>query len=119
MLLENPETVTRNEATEYVISSFFSFLLKSTQSKIEEPNKLYEIDQQTQAVVTAILEAQNNGLLGEIPVPKSTIKIQLKRRVSLAELSRFRRQFIQLAKVAPVGNSIAESFVIYLNANLF
>jgi len=106
LLFDNTEPLQKNTATEF--------------AKIEEPNFLYEMDQITQSIITVILETQGN-MLGEIVVPKSKQKVLLKRKVSLAELNRTRKQFLKMvtSKSEKVGTSIGDSFVIYLNANLF
>jgi len=89
-------------------------------SKIEEPNFLYELDQITQSIINSILEAQHTlNMMGQITVPNSTQKVSLKRNVSMAELSRLRRQFIKLNSIKPIpSNTIGDNFVIYLSANL-
>jgi len=89
-------------------------------SKIEEPNFLYELDQITQSIMNSILEAQRTlNMVGQLSVPNSNQKVSLKRNVSLAELSRLKRQFIKLNSVKPISsNTIGDSFVIYLTTNL-
>ncbi len=71
-------------------------------------------------VIASIMDVQCT-MLGDIVVPKSTQKVCLKRKVSLAELNRFRKQFLKLACSNPekLGQTIGDAFVIYLNANLF
>jgi len=81
-LFENSEQQSRNFATEVKI--------------VEEPNFIYEMDQVTQAIIASLIESQNTSLLGEFTVPKTSQKVTMKRKVSLAELNRVRRQFIKM-----------------------
>lgn len=49
--------------------------IESSQRKVEEPNFLYEMDQITQSIIAAVLDAQNTGFIGDITVPKTSQKI--------------------------------------------
>jgi hypothetical protein len=110
---------------------------------VEQPNFLFEMDQTTQAIINAVLEASNAGRLGEISVPKAQKKVcyyvnvtlfftasyvlivccqvLLGRSVPLAELRRLRRQFSKMEATMmnpPPVDAIGDTFVIYLNTNL-
>jgi len=72
----------------------------STQNApLSSTNFVYELDRQTQAVVTAIMEAQKTTGAGtEICIPGSSDKILLARSYTLSELARIKRQFLVYAK---------------------
>lgn len=77
-------------------------------AKVEEPNFLYEMDQVTQAIINALMDAQQSmNIIGEIPVPKSSKKVVTRKSISAAELRRLRRQFIKIhavtAKAMPIS----------------
>eukprot|EP00090_Calanus_glacialis_P034481 TRINITY_DN5801_c0_g1_i1.p1 TRINITY_DN5801_c0_g1~~TRINITY_DN5801_c0_g1_i1.p1 ORF type:complete len:277 (-),score=81.18 TRINITY_DN5801_c0_g1_i1:21-851(-) len=94
----------------------------STQnSPLSSTNFVYELDRQTQAVVSAIMEAQKTTGAGtEICIPGSSDKIQLNRVYTLSELARIKRQFLVYAKQKSCQdmNRLSTMFVQYLNANL-
>jgi len=94
----------------------------STQNApLSSTNFVYELDKQTQAVVTAIMEAQKTTGAGtEICIPGSSDKIQLNRAYTLSELARIKRQFLVYAKQKSVQDvsKLSTMFVKYLNANL-
>eukprot|EP00092_Neocalanus_flemingeri_P016299 GFUD01017644.1.p1 GENE.GFUD01017644.1~~GFUD01017644.1.p1 ORF type:complete len:277 (-),score=66.49 GFUD01017644.1:160-990(-) len=94
----------------------------STQNApLSSTNFVYELDRQTQAVVTAIMEAQKTTGAGtEICIPGSCDKIQLSRLYTLSELARTKRQFLIYAKQKSCQDvsKLSTMFVQYLNANL-
>ncbi|KAF8464072.1 chromatin associated protein KTI12 [Kalaharituber pfeilii] len=86
-----------------------------------ESNYLYELDKTTQEIVSLILDAQKNGIVGgEIKVPNSSEVIELPpSTVTLPQLQRIRRQYISLNRQHTQAKSrIKELFVNYLNQNL-
>ncbi|KAM9814936.1 protein KTI12 homolog [Syngnathus typhle] len=88
---------------------------------LSSANFLYELDKTTQDVLTAIFNAQKTSVPGDcIPVPGTTEKIELTRSVNMAELRKFRRQFISYSKTHPTENTgqISNMFVQYLNKSL-
>ncbi|PRP83169.1 hypothetical protein PROFUN_09597 [Planoprotostelium fungivorum] len=109
-LHETAENVPKNPATEY--------------EKMEEPNFVYEMDQMTQTIINAVLEASNQGLSGDMVVPKSKHRISflfiaLTRMVNLAELRRIKKQFVKMATQNPQPvDTIGDAFVLYLNSNI-
>merc|ERR1712137_171382 len=86
--------------------------------KIENTNFVQELDRITQAIITAILEAQNTAMLGDlIVVPETTEKIVLCKKLGMAELRRQRRRFLKLAQTnPPLASKIGETFAIFLNS---
>jgi len=94
----------------------------STQNApLSSTNFVYELDKQTQAVVTAIIEAQKSTGVGtEIRVPGSDDRIKLNRQYTLSELARTKRQFLVYAKQKSCQDisKLSTMFVQYLNANL-
>ncbi|RUS78026.1 hypothetical protein EGW08_014201 [Elysia chlorotica] len=95
---------------------------QSTQSQpLASTNFLYQLDQSTQDVVSAILTAQKTSVPGDqLKVPDAKEPLNFIRPVTLAELQRHRRQFITYSKSHPVSdrNKIANLFVQYLNKTL-
>ncbi|XP_051915949.1 protein KTI12 homolog isoform X1 [Hippocampus zosterae] len=95
---------------------------QSTQSQpLSSANFLYELDKTTQDVLMAIFNAQKTSVPGDsISVPGATEKIELTRTVNMAELRKFRRQFISYSKMHPTENTgqIYNMFVQYLNKSL-
>ncbi|XP_054633278.1 protein KTI12 homolog [Dunckerocampus dactyliophorus] len=92
---------------------------QSTQSQpLSSANFLYELDKITQDVLMAIFNAQKTSVPGDlVSVPGTTEKIELTRSVNMAELRKFRRQFISYTKMHPTENTgqISNMFVQYLN----
>lgn len=95
---------------------------QSTQSQpLSSANFLYELDKITQDVLMAIFNAQKTSVPGDlIAVPGATEKIELTRSINMAELRKFRRQFISYTKMHPTENTgqISNMFVQYLNKSL-
>ena len=82
---------------------------------------VYELDKQTQAVISAIMDGQKtSGAGSEIYVPGSKDKVYLKRNYTLPELARTKRQFLVFAKQKSCHDvtKLSTMFVQYINANL-
>ncbi|CAJ0601581.1 unnamed protein product [Cylicocyclus nassatus] len=97
---------------------------KSTQVVPLAPiNFLQELDKVTQEVVSAIMEGQRNTPIGHYIVvtchQPSENKVMVKKQRTLAELTRIRRQFINMSKANPIDSKskIASLFINYLNSN--
>lgn len=78
---------------------------------------LYETDQVTQHIITMILKSQDERNTAEpFLIPGTTSTIALTRFVTLAELSRLRRQFISYNNCHPVEDTskLPEMFVQFL-----
>lgn len=92
---------------------------QSTQSQpLSSTNFLHELDKITQDVLMAMFNAQKTSVPGDrISFPGTTEKIELTRSINMAELRKFRRQFISYTKMHPPENTgqIANMFVQYLN----
>lgn len=95
---------------------------QSTQNApLSNTNFVYELDKQTQAVVSAIMDAQKTCGVGvEIIVPGSSEKVNLNRQYTLPELARTKRQFLVFArqKSCQDVSKLSTMFVQYINANL-
>ncbi|TGZ85251.1 chromatin associated protein KTI12, partial [Ascodesmis nigricans] len=96
---------------------------KSTAPKpVIEGDYLYELDKVTQDVVGLIMEHQRNsgGGGGTVPVKDCEVTLELPdRQLSLPQLQRLRRQFIQLNRTHQIARKrIRELFVEYINENL-
>ena len=95
---------------------------QSTQNApLSSTNFVYELDKQTQAVVSSIMEAQKTSGVGvEIVVPGSTERVLLCRQYTLPELARIKRQFLVFAKQKSCQDvsKLSTMFVQYINANL-
>lgn len=90
----------------------------STQSQpLTSTNFVYELDKATQQVISALMEAQKTFIPGDkVLVPDSDEKVELIRKVTLAELRRIRRRFISYTKTHPIKvNRITSAFVQFLN----
>ncbi|KAL8806517.1 MAG: hypothetical protein Q9182_001300 [Xanthomendoza sp. 2 TL-2023] len=85
-----------------------------------ESNYLYELDQITQEVMTAVITWQKDHvgeLGGQVPIGDTTIELPAS-PVTLPQLQRIRRQFISLNRQHNLAKSrIHGSFVEYLNSN--
>eukprot|EP00093_Oithona_nana_P008778 08778.XXX_368900_369733_1 [CDS] Oithona nana genome sequencing. len=95
---------------------------RSTQCQpLSSTNFLQELDKTTSAIITAILEAQKLGLTDDAKVPGTEERIHATRNVTMAELARTKRQFINYAKARAIEdvNKLATMFVQYLNTTLF
>ncbi|VDM84952.1 unnamed protein product [Strongylus vulgaris] len=97
---------------------------KSTQVVPLAPiNFLQELDRVTQEVVSAVIEGQRSTPVGHFIVitchQPSENKVVVKKYRTLAELTRVRRQFINMSKSNPIDSKskIASLFINYLNSN--
>lgn len=96
---------------------------QSTQCQpLSGTNFLYQLDQVTQAIVAAVMEAQKyGGHAGqEVGLPGTKERFRLERSYTLSELSRAKRQFITYAKARAVEDvgKLATMFVQYLNTSM-
>ena len=78
------------------------------------------LDSQTQQLIEQVLQAQQSGL-STVRFSESERTIALHRPVSIAQLSRIRRQFLQLHRLHPISDSgrIRDLFIEYLSSNLY
>lgn len=99
----------------------------STQSQpLSSADFLHTLDRQTQEVVAQILQAQRTALPGDslmVHCSGSTVsseKLRLPRHITMAELRRLRRQFMNYTKLHPPTDtsSIPTLFIQYLNTSL-
>jgi len=82
---------------------------------------LYQLDKQTQEIVTRILEEQKlSGIGEEISFSSTQEKLIITRSYTLSELARTKRQFIKYAKERAIQDveKLASMFVQYLRSNL-
>ncbi|KAM6305675.1 protein KTI12 homolog [Aegotheles albertisi] len=84
---------------------------------------LHRLDRATQEVVAAVVAAQRSGAQPgqEVRVPGAAEGLVLPRPVSMAELSRLRRQFISYAKMQPSDENLpqlASMFLQYLSRSI-
>ena len=88
---------------------------------LSSTNFLQEFDKSTSAIISAILEAQKLGLADNLKVPGTDERVTVTRNVTMAELSRTKRQFITYAKSRAIEDvaKLATMFVQYLNSTLF
>ncbi|XP_071538624.1 protein KTI12 homolog isoform X1 [Panulirus ornatus] len=95
---------------------------QSTQTQpLSSTNFLFELDRTTQDVTNCIISAQKTVVTGDkIRVPGVDELLSLGRKVTLAELTRARRQFISYTKMHPVEDSmkLRSLFVQYVNTTL-
>ena len=95
---------------------------QSTQNApLSSTNFVYELDKQTQAVISAIMDGQKtSGAGSDIFIPGSKDKVYLKRNYTLPELARTKRQFLVFAKQKSCHDvsKLSTMFVQYINANL-
>ncbi|KAL1776743.1 KTI12-like [Sigmodon hispidus] len=83
---------------------------------------LHQLDQATSQVLTALMEAQKSAVPGDLlTLPGTTEHIRFTRPLTLAELSRLRRQFISYTKMHPNNENLpqlANMFLQYLSQSL-
>lgn len=96
---------------------------QSTQSQpLASGTFLHQLDQATSQVLTALMEAQKSAVPGDLlTLPGTTEHIRFTRPITLAELSRLRRQFISYTKMHPNNENLsqlANMFLQYLNQSL-
>ncbi|XP_068648690.1 protein KTI12 homolog [Aristolochia californica] len=97
--------------------------------RASEANSLYEMDQATQEVINAIVEAQSQsvgGFVKRISLGQQLPSIDIERQVSLPELRSLRRTFIKLTGQSSLSgppppsdaDSAKRMFVDYLNREI-
>lgn len=96
---------------------------QSTQSQpLASGSFLHQLDQATSQVLTAVMEAQKSAVPGDLlTLPGTTEHLRFTRPLTLAELSRLRRQFISYTKMHPNNENLpqlANMFLQYLNQSL-
>lgn len=96
---------------------------QSTQSQpLASGDFLYQLDQVTSQVLTALMEAQKSAVPGDVlTLPGTTQHLQFTRPLTLAELSSLRRQFITYTKMHPNNENLpqlANMFLQYLSKSL-
>ncbi|KAL6058844.1 hypothetical protein STEG23_014915 [Scotinomys teguina] len=96
---------------------------QSTQSQpLASGNFLHQLDQATSQVLTALMEAQKSAVPGDmLTLPGTTEHLQFTRPLTMAELSRLRRQFISYTKMHPNNENLpqlANMFLQYLSQSL-
>lgn len=110
-------------------SSFLQPTVATQHARASETNSLYELDRATQEVISALVEAQAQGLggaMGKVDVGKGVPLIDIQRVVGLPELRRHRRTFIKLTGQTSLSGppppsdalSTKRMFVDYLNREL-
>ncbi|XP_037078472.1 protein KTI12 homolog isoform X2 [Pollicipes pollicipes] len=91
---------------------------QSTQNPLLAPtNFLFDLDRQTQEVVKAIMAGQQAAVEGDrLSLPMTPERYTVSAQLTLAQLSRARRQFVSYIKTHPAQpGSVATLFVQYLN----
>lgn len=96
---------------------------QSTQSQpLASGSFLHQLDQATSQVLTSLMEAQKGAVPGDLlTLPGTTEQLRFTRPLTLAELSRLRRQFISYTKMHPNNENLpqlANMFLQYLNQSL-
>ncbi|XP_049937037.1 protein KTI12 homolog [Nymphaea colorata] len=102
-------------------------------ARMSDANSLYEMDQATQEVINAIVEAQSNGLGGPLNrinighgLPTISFSFMCNRPVGLPELRRLRKTFIKLTAQTSLSgppppsdaDSVKRMFADYLNREI-
>lgn len=94
----------------------------STQSQpLSSADFLHELDRRTQDVVSRLLEAQRTAVPGDSLILSGVSeKLRLPRFLTMVELRRLRRQYINYTKLHPPEDAriIPNLFVQYLNTSL-
>ncbi|ELU04578.1 hypothetical protein CAPTEDRAFT_178515 [Capitella teleta] len=94
----------------------------STQSQpLSSSNFIHELDKITQNTVQFILESQKTCIVGDtIKIPGATDKLMLVKVLTLAELQRTRRQFINFCRMHPTDDStkIGNMFIQFITTSL-
>lgn len=96
---------------------------QSTQSQpLSSGNFLHQLDQATSQVLAALMEAQKGAVPGDVlKLPGTTEHLLFTRPLTMAELSRLRRQFISYTKMHPNNENLPQlsnMFLQYLSQNL-
>lgn len=96
---------------------------QSTQSQpLSSGNFLHQLDQATNQVLSAVMEAQKGAVPGDVlTLPGTTEHLLFTRPLTMGELSRLRRQFISYTKMHPNNENLPQlsnMFLKYLSQNL-
>ncbi|XP_012578215.1 PREDICTED: protein KTI12 homolog [Condylura cristata] len=96
---------------------------QSTQSQpLASSSFLHQLDQVTSQVLVGLMEAQKSALPGDfLKLPGTTEHLRFTRPLTMAELSRLRRQFISYTKMHPNNENLpqlANMFLQYLSQSL-
>ncbi|XP_042853087.1 protein KTI12 homolog [Panthera tigris] len=96
---------------------------QSTQSQpLASGSFLHQLDQVTSQVLAGLMEAQKRAVPGDLlKLPGTTEHLQFTRPLTMAELSRLRRQFISYTKMHPNNENLpqlANMFLQYLSQSL-
>ncbi len=93
--------------------------LSTVTKPLLETNYLHEVDKITTEILNILIQAQNEGRIGEIFVPKTSLKVLLHSNITLSELRRLKRQYLQITKNYSSSDlsNVAASFVEYLNSS--
>ena len=87
---------------------------------LKETNYLHELDTITTQVVDLAIEAQKEGRMGALIVPRCQRPLTVpSRSVTISEWRRLKRQYVQMNKLHTQDlDVVAQGFVDYLNTNL-
>ncbi|XP_053511434.1 protein KTI12 homolog [Artibeus jamaicensis] len=96
---------------------------QSTQSQpLASGSFLHQLDQVTSQVLAGLMEAQKTAVPGDfLKLPGTTENLRYTRPLTMAELSRLRRQFISYTKMHPNNENLpqlANMFLQYLSQSL-
>jgi len=96
---------------------------QSTQpTPLNSVNFMHDLDQITQAVITEVLRLQNMGAcVGDtVAISGTSEKLVLLKQLSMAELRRIKRQFINYSKLHPVEDvvKLKSMFVQFMNTSI-
>lgn len=96
---------------------------QSTQSQpLASGSFLHQLDQVTRQVLAGLMEAQKSAVPGDLlKLPGITEHLRFTRPLTMAELSRLRRQFISYTKMHPNNENLpqlANMFLQYLSQSL-
>ncbi|XP_012877726.1 PREDICTED: protein KTI12 homolog [Dipodomys ordii] len=96
---------------------------QATQSQpLASGSFLHQLDQVTNQVLTGLMEAQKSAIPGDLlTLPGTTEHLLFTRPLTMAELSRLRRQFISYTKMHPNHENLprlANMFLQYLSQSL-
>ena len=95
---------------------------QSTQCQpLSSTNFVQQLDKTASTIIAAILEAQKLGMADDVKVPGTEERIHATINVTMAELAKTKRQFVNYAKSRAIEdvNKLATMFVQYLNTTLF
>jgi len=84
-------------------------------------NFMHDLDKITQGVITEVLELQNMAVIGDsITISGTEEKLVLLKTLTMAELRRMKRQFINYSKMHPVEDiaKLKSMFVQFLNNSI-